>query len=66
MIEIYANIPENIRKQTKTVVDFALSLKNPMSTARFVNQYVKTTLNEEEQDFIDFYFNMRLEQLKNQ
>ena len=64
MIEIFENISENTKKRLKEYADAALLLNDPFKMAKLLADYTKNCCNEEEQEFADFYFNMRLEELK--
>ena len=66
MTEIFENIPEYIKKQTEGIVELALLQKDLMGTISVLKNYRETCSNEEEQEFLDFYFNLKMEQLKNE
>lgn len=66
MVEIYKDIPEEIRKQTELVANFIFSTLEPEAGLKFMESYISSCQDEEEQDFARFYFNMRLEQLLNE
>jgi len=66
MIEIFANIPEEIRKQTELIANFIFSTLKPEAGLKFIESYIASCENEEEKEFIRFYFNMRMEQLLNE
>jgi hypothetical protein len=63
MTEIFTNIPEEVKEQTKLIVNFIFSQLDPESGLKFIESYISSCENEEERDFIRFYFNMRMEQL---
>lgn len=65
MEEIFSNIPDEIKQQAQFVFNMALRQKNILHTIKVLEEYTKTCANEEEQKFVEFYFNMRMEQLKN-
>ena len=66
MIEIFTNIPEEVKEQTKLVVNFIFSQLNPEQGLKFIESYISSCQDEEEKNFIRFYFNMRMEQLVNE
>lgn len=66
MTEIFANIPEEVKEQTKLVANFIFSQLEPESGLKFMESYIASCENEEEKEFIRFYFNMRMEQLLNE
>ena len=66
MVEIFANIPEEIREQTRLIANFIFSQLEPEAGLKFMESYISSCQNEEEKEFVRFYFNMRLEQLLNE
>lgn len=66
MIEIFTNIPEEVKRQTELVANFIFSNFKPEVGLKFMESYLTSCENEEEKDFIRFYFNMRMEQLLNE
>ena len=62
--EIFVNIPEEVKERTKLVADFALTQLPLPDAIKMLAQYANTCFDEEEQDYVAFYFNMRFEQLK--
>ena len=65
MVEIYKDIPEEIRKQTELIANFIFSTLEPEAGLKFMKSYIASCENEEEKEFIRFYFNMKMEQLLN-
>lgn len=63
MVELFTNIPEEIKIQTELVANFVFNNFEPEAGLKFIQSYISSCQDEEEQDFIRFYFNMRLEQL---
>ena len=66
MIELFTNIPEEIKIQTELVANFIFNNFDPESSLKFIQNYISSCQDEEEQDFARFYFSMRLEQLLNE
>ena len=66
MIEIFTNIPEEVKEQTKLIVNFIFSQLDPESGLKFIESYISSCQDEEEKSFVRFYFNMRMEQLLNE
>ncbi len=67
MNEIYGNVSD----KAKEIADIAWRLtviqKNPVDAAKFldnVTNYYRNILTEEEIDFLQFYFNMKMEMMK--
>ena len=63
--EIFINIPEKVKKQAEFIFDMAMRQKNLLSATRMLNNYTNTCFDEEEKDFVNFYFNVRMEQILN-
>lgn len=66
MTEIFENIPDSVKETAQQVFDLALLLKTPQAIANFLSEYTNSCQNEEEQEFVRFYFNMRMAQLVNE
>ena len=66
MIELFPGIPEQVRKNAEFMFEMALRQKNILSTIKVLNEYTETCSSEEEKEFVEFYFNMRMEQLLNE
>lgn len=64
MKEIFNNISQRTKEQVRFWVNVALTKENPIDAAKVISNFSKTLKTEEEQNFLDFYFNMRLLQLK--
>jgi hypothetical protein len=63
MVELFTDIPEYIKVQSKFWVDLALSQDDPLAAIQMLESYRSSCLNEREKEFVDFYFNMRVEDL---
>ena len=66
MTEIFYNISKKQKDNAEFIFNLALQEKDILSTLNLLNTYTNFCPTEEEQKFIEFYFNMRLEQLKNE
>lgn len=66
MIEIYGDIPQKVRDQAKFWADMALNQPNLYDGAKMMSEYANSCESEEEKEFVDFYFRLRLEQFKNE
>lgn len=66
MKEIFANISDTTKQQAAFMFEMFLRQKNIPKSIEMLSNYVNTTSNEEEKQFLDFYFNMRLEELRNE
>ena len=65
MKEIFEDIPQYVRDRAKFWVDLALTKNNPLEGIQMVAEYANSCEDEDEKDYVDFYFNMRLEELIN-
>lgn len=65
MIELFENISEKSRKQAEFIFDMAMLQPNISSTLKVLNDYTDACFNEEEKQFVEFYFNLRMENLLN-
>ena len=67
MIEIYENVSKVVRDLADTAWSLAMAQKNPVDAANFLNNvtnYYSNILTEEEVEFLQFYFNMKMEMMK--
>ena len=60
MIELFANVSKKVKDETKFWVDIAMLNPNPQEGAKEILAYQNTLKKEEEKDFVDFYFNLRM------
>lgn len=66
MVEIFANIPEEVKEQTRLIANFIFSQLEPEAGLKFMESYISSCQDEEEKEFVRFYFNMRMEQILNE
>ena len=66
MIELFPNVPQHIRDLAKEWVDLALRQSNPFEGVKMVSNFANSCSTEEEKEFVDFYFRLRMEQIKNE
>lgn len=69
MTEIYANVRDDVKKIGEFAWKVALAQKNPIDASEFLNNvtnYYKHYYTEEEIEFLRFYFNMKMEMIKNE
>lgn len=59
MTELFPNINEKLRQEAADVWSLATAL-TPERAAKFLLEYTKAH-SEEEQDFLQFYFNLQME-----
>jgi hypothetical protein len=66
MIELFPGVSEEVKKLISYCIDLAFLQPTPLECAKVVNNFRKSCRTEEEKDFLDFYFNLRLELLNNE
>ena len=69
MTEIYANVRDDVKKIGELAWKIALAQNNPADAANFLNNvtnYYTHYYTEEEIEFLRFYFNMKMEMIKNE
>lgn len=66
MVEIFKDIPDYIKIQSEFWVDKALQQHEVKDAFRIIEEYRNSCLNDKEKEFVDFYFNYRLEKLRNE
>lgn len=67
MQEIFENISDQTRQLAETAWTIAMAQDNPIKAANFLNtvtNYYDQRMNEEEIEFLRFYFNMKMEMMK--
>lgn len=67
MTEIFTNISDNTKELANNIWTIASLQKNPVKAANFLNDtvnYLKNFNTEDEINFLQFYFNMKMEELK--
>lgn len=65
MTELFKNITLEFRKQAETVFNIAISQKNLINAAKVLDNFIKTITEEEKIEFLNFYFNLRMEEIIN-
>ena len=67
MEEIFKNVSDWVKGIASTVWSLAMAQDNPIKAAEFLNtvtNYYDKMLTDEEIDFLRFYFNMKMEAMK--
>ena len=64
MIELFTELPQEIKDGIRTYIDLVLKDFQLLDAAKIISEFANTCTNEEEQDFIDFYFNLKLEEMQ--
>ena len=65
MTELFKNITLEFRKQAETVFNIAISQKNLINAAKVLDNFIKTITEEEKIEFLNFYFDLRMEEIIN-
>ncbi len=65
MTEIFENIPDESKKRAAFMFDLAMQQPDILSAVNSLNEYTETCQDEEEQEFVEFFFRMKLEELMN-
>ena len=65
MTELFANVPQKVKDRAAAMFDIAMSQKDLVHSVATLKEYLDTCYNEEEHQYVQFYFHMRLEQLLN-
>lgn len=66
MIEIFTNVHSSTKELAATIWDLAMKMPNAIEAANFLNDstnYYKPRLTEEEVNFLQVYFNTKMEEL---
>ena len=64
MIELFKNVSDKVKNETKFWFEICLLKNDPREAAKILLDFQKTLQTEEEKDYVDFYFNMRMLQLR--
>lgn len=65
MTELFTELPDNVKRQAEKFVDITLQNNDPFDIVNILNEYTESCQSEEEREFVQFYINMRLEEMKN-
>ena len=69
MTELFPNVRDEVKEVADMAWRLALSQRNPVEAADFLTNttnYYKHIYTEEEIEFLQFYFNMKMEMMKNE
>lgn len=67
MQEIFKNVRSEVKDIAETAWQLAIAQKDVLKAAHFLNtvtEYYKNLYTEEEVEFLQFYFNMKMEMMK--
>ena len=70
MTELFPNISEKARKDAETAFTLARLSNDPVNAAKilngFIEYYSKVSQEENIREFLNFYFNLRMEMIDNE
>lgn len=69
MTEIFENISQEVRDLADATWRIAAAQDNPLKAAEFLNnttEYLRNLYSEEEMAFLQFYFDLQMEMIKNE
>jgi hypothetical protein len=66
MTELFPDISEKVRSNAEIAWRLAQTFHNPISTVKFLSDYTAAAPTDEEREFLQFYFNLQMELLKNE
>ena len=68
MIELFPNVREQVKETADTLWVLASSINNPLNASQFLEHatnYYSYLYTEEEIAFLQFYINMKMEEMNN-
>ena len=65
MTELFENLSEETKQMITSYIDMALIAVEPMKLPQLISDFANTMTTEEASDFVDFYFKLKLEELRN-
>lgn len=66
MIELFTDISDDTKKQVEYWVNLALKQSNAFEAVKILSNLHDVQGNDNDKDFVNFYINMRLQQLINE
>lgn len=64
MTELFPNVSQEVRDAARFWVETSLATEDPYEGVKQIMKFKQSLPTEEEQNFVDFYFNMVIEGLK--
>ena len=64
MIELFSDISNTVKENAEFIFEMAIRQKNLYESAKVLQNFVSLIEDDKEREFVDFYFNMRMEQFK--
>lgn len=69
MVELFSDINESLKYEAAAIWGIASKIKDARKAAKYLNDSIalyRDTHTEEEVDFLDFYFQMQMEMVKDE
>ena len=66
MIELFAELPDEVKRQIETTIDLIFKTFDPFQIDAFLNSYKATCSTEEEKNFVDFLVQLKLEKYRSE
>lgn len=65
MMELFENLSQEMKQMITSYIDMAIIAVEPMKLPQLISDFANTMPTEEASDFVDFYFKLKLEELRN-
>ena len=65
MTELFDTLSQETRDMITSYIDMAIVAVDPMKLPHLISQFADSMPTEEATDFVDFYFRLKLEELRN-
>ena len=65
MTELFENLSQDTKEMISSYIDMTLVAVEPMKIPILVNDFIKALGTEDMQNFADFYFRLKMEELRN-
>lgn len=65
MTELFDTLSQETRDMITSYIDMAIVAVDPIKLPHLISQFADSMPTEEATDFVDFYFRLKLEELRN-
>lgn len=65
MTELFTEISSDMKQMITSYIDMAFKTIEPLQLPKMINDFTNSMPTETLQNFVDFYFNLKLEELRN-
>ena len=65
MIELFEDLSQETKQMITSYIDMALIAIEPLKLPQLISDFANTMPTEEASEFVDFYFKLKLEELRN-